>query len=90
MFLNCVSLEKVTVASNAKSIGDHAFRGCSKLKVINVPKTVKKVGEATFAQCELLKNVNYGGSESDFKKITFGAENDFFINASVSYNQNIK
>ena len=50
----------------------------------------KKVGEATFAQCELLKNVNYGGSESEFKKIIYGAENDFFINSSIAYNQSIK
>ena len=89
MLLNCVSLESVTVARKAKAIGAHAFRGCSILKSITVPKTVKSVGEAAFAQCEALKNVNYGGSEGDFSKISYGAENDFFSGASVAYNQKI-
>lgn len=89
MFLNCISLEKATVSPKAKSIGAHAFRGCSVLKEISVPKTVKTVGEAAFAQCELLKNVNYGGSEGSFKKITYGADNSFFLDASIAYNQKI-
>ena len=89
MFLNCISLSSVTVSPKAKSIGPHAFRGCSILKEITVPKTVKSVGEAAFAQCEMLKNVNYGGSESSFKKITYGAENNFFSDAKIAYNQKI-
>ena len=88
-FLNCVSLETVTLSPKAKTIDAHAFRGCSNLKTITVPKTVTSVGEAAFAQCEALKNVKFEGSESAFQKITYGAENNFFSGANITYNQKI-
>ena len=89
LFLNCPSLEYVVVSESVTEIGAHAFRGCSNLKKIYVPKSVKSVGEAAFAQCEKLNKVYYGGSQSGFTKIKYGAENDFFKNASIAYNQKI-
>ncbi|MBO7302793.1 MAG: leucine-rich repeat protein [Clostridia bacterium] len=77
------------MAKNATKIGTHVFRGCSNLKTINLPKTVESIGEASFAQCEALKTVNYGGSESDFGKITIGSDNTFLTEAEKSYNQKI-
>ena len=59
------------------------------MKTINLPKTVESIGEASFAQCEALKTVNYGGSESDFGKITIGSDNTFLTEAEKSYNQKI-
>ena len=87
MFLNCLSLEKVTVSESVESIGGHAFRGCSNLKTVYIPKDVVSVGESAFAQCEVLTNINYGGAEAKFGKIEVGADNDAFKNASVAYNQ---
>lgn len=87
MFLNCISLEKVTVSESVEAIGGHAFRGCSSLKRVYIPKNVTSIGEATFAQCEALTTINYGGAEARFAKIEVGTDNDAFKNASVSYNQ---
>lgn len=48
-FDNCTSLEKMSLKSGTKEIGDYCFRGCTALKRIEIPKTVTVIGQGAFS-----------------------------------------
>ena len=87
MFLNCMSLENVTIPEGVQIVARDAFRGCSNLKKVYMPKSVTSIGLSAFAQCEALSSINYGGTEAKFGKISVAEDNEPFKNVSVAYNQ---
>lgn len=56
-FLNCTSIESVSLTSSIKSIGEGAFRGCSRLEQIALPASVEMVDDWAFADCTALKKM---------------------------------
>jgi hypothetical protein len=60
MFRECTALEKVTIASSVKKIGDYAFSGCKKLALVeflgNAPATF---GNRVFENCASSFKINY-------------------------------
>lgn len=51
-FLNCTSLQKVTVNGNIQQIGSAVFMNCENLKSINIPKSVESIGNDVFEFCD--------------------------------------
>ena len=80
-FAGCSSLTKVTIPEGVTSIGDTAFAGCSGLTEVTIPKSVESIGKQAFDDCDALKTVYYGGSQTDWGKISISSENDPLKNA---------
>ncbi|MBR6980850.1 MAG: leucine-rich repeat protein [Prevotella sp.] len=56
-FLNCDSLESVTIGNKVTSIGESAFNSCSSLTSITIPDNVTSIKDSTFYHCVSLKSV---------------------------------
>lgn len=57
-FLNCVSLESVSLPSTLTDVGYAAFDGCVKLTSVTMPDSVRSVGYAVFRNCVSLASFN--------------------------------
>ena len=82
-FALCDSLTEVTIPEGVTSIGNAAFSGCSSLTEVTIPKSVTSIGDAAFYNCEALKTVYYGGSQTDWGKISIGSDNDPLTKAEI-------
>ena len=56
-FMNCKSLERVTIPSGVQKIGSLAFSGCKSLAYAEFSANVAVIGERIFSNCFKLKNV---------------------------------
>ncbi|MDE5829784.1 MAG: leucine-rich repeat protein [Duncaniella sp.] len=50
-FVNCTSLESVTIPSTVTSIGDYAFQKLTKLSTLSLPASVESIGNYAFDGC---------------------------------------
>ena len=82
-FALCGSLTEVTIPEGVTSIGNAAFSGCSSLTEVTIPKSVTSIGDSAFYNCDALKTVYYGGSQTDWGKISIGSDNDPLLNANI-------
>ena len=82
-FALCDSLTEVTIPEGVTSIGNAAFSGCSSLTEVTIPKSVTSIGDAAFYNCEALTTVHYGGSKTDWGKISIGSDNDPLTKAEI-------
>ena len=78
------TLTSVTMPSTLKSIGHSAFSACTSLTKVYIPKSVQRIGAHTFSDCGSLTDVFYGGSVSDWNKISIGVDNDCLHNAAFN------
>ncbi|MBR0276889.1 MAG: hypothetical protein IJQ50_00305, partial [Clostridia bacterium] len=58
------------------------------LQSISMPNSVTIIGDKAFEYCSNLTDVYYGGSESDWSKISIGYDNEPLFNAKIHYNDN--
>ncbi|MCH5171983.1 MAG: leucine-rich repeat protein, partial [Erysipelotrichales bacterium] len=79
-FINCTSIEKITLSSTITSIGAQAFYNCKSLESFIVPQNVTSIGNGAFQNCSKLKEITLpfvGGSSSSttnsFFSYIFGA-----------------
>ena len=82
-FALCDSLTEVTIPEGVTSIGNAAFSGCSSLTEVTIPKSVTSIGDSAFYNCDALKTVYYGGSQTDWGKISIGSDNDPLTKAEI-------
>ena len=80
-FAYCSSLTEVTIPKSVTSIRAFAFRSCSSLTEVTIPKSVTSIEYAAFYDCGALATVHYGGSKTDWGKISIDSENDPLKNA---------
>ena len=84
-FEDCSSLTSVTIPDSATSVGRYAFEDCSSLTSVTIPDSVTSIDSYAFNGCSSLKDVYYAGSESDWKKVSIGFNNNELINATIHY-----
>ena len=82
-FDGCSSLKEVTIPEGVKNIEKQTFYGCSKLEEITIPKSVTSIGDKAFYECKALTTVHYGGTKTDWGKISIGSDNDPLLNANI-------
>ena len=56
-FIECDSLQSVTIPNSVTSIGDKAFSGCISLQSVIIPNSVTSIGEEAFCGCKSLQSV---------------------------------
>ncbi len=64
------TLEKLTVTSGT-ALAEHALSGATALTEITLPASLVSIGANVFAEAAALKAVHYGGTVSDWSKISF-------------------
>jgi hypothetical protein len=89
VFSNNSNLLLVVLGNNVTSIDENAFSDCSSLKRIIIPKSVTEIEKGAFSDCTGIETVEYGGSESDWKEIYIGANNENLTNAKFIYNSSL-
>ena len=82
-FAYCSRLKQVIISDGVEIIGGSAFYGCGSLTEVTIPKSVTSIGYAAFTECDALKTVYYGGSKTDWDKISIGSDNDPLTKAEI-------
>ena len=70
VFKNCGRLTSVTILSGVNYIEGAAFENCSSLTSVTIPDSVTNMGLYAFSGCSNLKEIYYGGTESQWLKIS--------------------
>ncbi|MBR3438445.1 MAG: leucine-rich repeat protein, partial [Clostridia bacterium] len=82
-FLNCKSLENVTIGSGVTEIRMNTFCGCGNLKTLTLSNTVRSISSLAFDDCDSLTDVYYDGTVSEWKRVNVSDQN--VKNATVHY-----
>lgn len=84
-FTDCTGLEQIQIPEGTAVIGGSAFRNCMSLSEAAIPASVVSIGAGAFYGCGALSAVTYGGSEHDWAMIELWYDNDFLIDADLTY-----
>jgi len=84
-FSGSVNLTSVIIPDTVTDIPFAAFLGCEGLTEVEIPKSVTSIGMSAFNLCTALTTVNYGGTESEWAKVTVGENNDPLLNANIVF-----
>ena len=71
-FYTCARITSVTIENGLTKIGRSAFDGCTSLTTITIPNSITSIESWAFSDCTSLKAVYYGGTASDWEKISTG------------------
>ena len=82
-FAYCSALTSLIIHDGATSIGISAFMNCTSLGSVTIPKSVTDIGGYAFSSCRSLTDVYYGGTETDWTKITIGNGNGNLTSATL-------
>ena len=88
-FYRCEFLESVTIPENVKTINNYTFAYSYSLKNVTIPTSVTKILSDAFYYCNALTDIYYGGTKSDWEKISIGSYNNPLKNAALHYKINI-
>ena len=72
-FLDCATLESVTLPDSITTIGSQAFSGCSSLTSITIPDGVEIIESSLFFKCNSLTNVIIPDSVTTIEGRAFGS-----------------
>lgn len=90
-FSGCSGLKRTKLPAKITKVNDSTYFDCTALNKIYIPAAVNTVGDLAF--CQLDKNgvdVYYGGSEEQWKKITFGDNNKGATEGKIHYNSTVE
>ena len=82
-FAYCSALTSLIIHDGTTSIGISAFMNCTSLGSVTIPRSVTDIGGYAFGSCRSLADVYYGGTETDWTKITIGNGNEPLTNATL-------
>lgn len=84
-FSGCSALRNIRLPDSLNTIGQSAFSSNTILKHIYISKNVTSVADYAFNNCENLAYIYYGGTASDWSKITIGKYNTELANEYRRY-----
>ena len=78
-FAGCSALDTVEIPNSVIRINKRAFAGCTNLYTVTIPASVTNIGEEAFSQCTKLQTIDFQGKQTQWDKITKGANWDSMI-----------
>ncbi|MDO5844652.1 MAG: leucine-rich repeat domain-containing protein [Methanocorpusculum sp.] len=70
-FMDCWSLESISLPQSLKHIGDYAFASCDGLCEVEIPEGVISIGKGAFLGCGSLKEIRFPNSLKKISKSAF-------------------
>lgn len=82
-FMDCTALNKLTLGTGLKTIGEYAFSGCAALKSVIIPDSVETMEYAAFGNCTKLATLTIG---KNLKTMNGGAFTGCSAITSIAWN----
>ncbi len=79
----CVNLESIALPKTLKKISNWFYN--TKLRSITIPNSIEQIDDGVFSGTTLLSNIKYLGTESQWKNIIIGKNNDYILNAHINF-----
>ena len=73
-FQSCTGLMEIAFPETMTTVGAYAFRSCTCLRSATIPASVTNIGQGAFANCAKMKDIYYGGTEDQWKAISYGGK----------------
>lgn len=73
-FLFCIGLTNVVIPDSVVCIGITSFGGCTGLTSVKIPSGITSISPMAFYYCDSLTTVYYGGTETEWNKISRGKD----------------
>lgn len=70
-FENNQNIEKISIPSTIRRIGESAFEGCTNVEQIEIPDSVSSIGNRAFANCSSLETVTYSNNLTSIGAFSF-------------------
>ena len=70
-FVDCKSLQSVTIPDSVTSIGNGAFVDCKSLQSVTIPDSVTSIGNGAFVDCKSLQSVTIPKSVTSIGDVAF-------------------
>lgn len=84
-FSGANSIVEATVGEGMTEICEAAFLSCESLETVHLPDSLRYVGPDAFDSCDALQAVTYGGSRSQWEKVTFADGNVMLRAVELEY-----
>ena len=84
-FYCCTHLESITIPIGVTSIGEATFYQCYWLGSATIPASVTSIGDMAFYSCTRMYNVYYGGTWSQWNRVSKGDMNTVLSNTTMHY-----
>lgn len=84
-FEGCEGLSSVILPEGVTTIGDYAFGDCYDLESVTLPESLKNIENAAFFNCRSLKNIYYCGTETEWKAVEIGDNNNILRQLGINY-----
>lgn len=84
-FAHCNTITTTSIGKNVEAIGEYAFYNCHNMKSITIPANITKISNNAFELCNALTDVYYAGTETKWKSVEIGSNNDSLVNAIIHY-----
>lgn len=84
-FEGCEGLKSVLVPEGVTTIGDYAFGDCYDMESVTLPESLKIIENAALFNCRSLKNIYYCGTETEWKAVEIGDNNNMLRQLGINY-----
>ena len=86
LYVNNELVTELVIDDTTTSISSSAFQYCTSITSVSFGPSVKSIGTWAFDGCSNLKNVYFRGSSTDYANISISSGNDYFKNATWTFN----
>ena len=88
-FAGCEKIKNLYFPDSLRLIRAVAFSGCTGLKTVVLGSNIKEIGGWAFSDCIDITDVYFKGTETMWKAIDIGEDNDALLSANIQYNYNL-
>ena len=82
-FENCINLSSLEIPEGVLSLSYGVFLNCKRLQSVAIPESVTTIEMYAFEDCTNLEKVYYGGSPSEWNRITIESFNECLSSADI-------